>query len=301
MTGQLLKGVSHESYHQDDLPGSPHFSRGVAVRLLNQSPLHAWQAHPKLGAAPEEVEEDPQKQARKEMGALIHLLLLGGGQRVALCDYKDWRTDASKADRQKARSNGLLPVLKVKHEHAKEVCRQIEKRLESLGIILAEHETEVTALWDFDPGDLLPPIPSKGRLDMLMLARGEIHDLKIVDAINLKSFEWGIKPYGLDIQASMYTNAVETVHKEIAGRVSFDFLLCERLPPYDVAIVPLAPSKMSLGETRARRAAGIWRRCLASGKWGGFGRCAPVEAKEFELRDEMDASYGGDPDFMKGD
>lgn len=283
MTAELLKGVSHAEYHSDELPGSPRFSRSIAVRLLQQSPLHAWSSHPKLGGQPvEEPEEDAQVQARMDTGSLLHMLLLGAGVQVAVIDgFNDWRKDAAKALREEARANGLLPVLAGKYSAAQVTAKAIRESLRKYGIHLEAFEAEATALWKS------AGVASKARMDLLSLGLGEVGDLKIVDRINLRAFEASVERYGLDIQAASYTEAIETCHPAIAGRVSFEFLLVERLPPHDVAIVPLSPALVDLGAQKWRRARGIWARCLESGVWPGFGRVEPIEAKPWQLEQEL--------------
>lgn len=279
---QLLRGVSHQEYHQDLLPGAPRLSRSIAVRLLQQSPLHAWAAHPKLGGqAVEEPEEDAQLQARLDTGSLLHMLLLGSGVQVAVVEADSWRTNAAKDAREEARSNGLLPVLAGKYNAAQATAKAIRESLHRYGVHPEAYEPEATALWDSGF------VPSKARMDLLALGLGEVADLKIVDRISLRAFEAGVDRYGLDIQAAAYTEAVETCHPAIAGRVSFEFLLVERLPPHDVAIVPLSPSLIDLGAQKWRRARSIWARCLESGVWPGFGRVEPIEAKPWQLEAEL--------------
>lgn len=282
MTAQLLKGVTHAQYHQDDLPGSPRFSRSIAVQLLQQSPLHAWSSHPKLGGQPiEEPEEDAQVQARMDTGSLLHMLLLGAGVEVAVVDADSWRTNAAKNAREEARANGLLPVLAGKYYAAQVTAKAIRESLRRYGVHLEAYEAEATALWESGG------VASRARMDLLNLGLGEVADLKVVDRINLRAFEASVERYGLDIQAASYTEAVETCHPAIAGRVSFEFLLVERLPPHDVAIVTLSPALVDLGGQKWRRARSTWARCLESGVWPGFGRVEPIEARPWQLEAEL--------------
>ncbi len=294
MEAKLLKGVDHDAYHRDQIPGSPRFSRTAALRIL-KSPLACWAWHPSLGGGVPEDEEETTEAVRS--GSLIHALLLGAGPRIALCDYKDWRTDRAKADRALAQQNGLLPVLKHKHEAAMKDVRAIRERLHGLGVELDAYEPEATALWESDG------ISCKARKDLVAIAQGHIVDLKVVDSINPQAFERSVAPYGLDIQQHVYTEALEAVHPALAGRVRFDFAVCERRPPYDVMLVSLAPTFVSLGELRWKRALKTWRRCLKSGEWPGIGRVAPINAKEWALTEELavTTSQAGEPAFMKGD
>lgn len=301
---QLLRGVDHASYHQDLFEGPPRFSRSIAVRLLQQSPLHAHAAHPRLGGqAVEELEEDEDAvpgEAPKpwvERGGLLHGLLLGHGADIVevyihgdkkkgedpalLYPAPSFATKESREIRDAARAAGKLPVIPAKLAAAKVSAMAIRASLARYGIHLEAYEPEATALWDSEG------VASKARTDLLLLARGELLDFKVVDRINIRAFEAGVERYGLDIQASAYVEAVEACHPPLAGRVSLEFVLVERLPPYDVAVVPLSPALVDLGGQKWRRARGIWRQCLESGVWPGFGRQEPIQPKPWQLEAEL--------------
>jgi hypothetical protein len=294
MPAQLLKGVSHTDYIKDDLPGSPRFSRSAAKDIL-QSPLICYSRHPKLGNAPEDDEEEDEKEDRKS-GSIYHELLLGGGLGLAVCDYKDFRTDAAKADKALALKNGLVPIVRAKYEAALVHARAMRKRLEEEGIVLAEFETEVTGLWDHGE------TPCKTRLDALKLGEGRIVDLKCVKSVSLKSFDNRIPVDRLEIQAFTQIAAVEAAHPAIAGRIKHDFAIIQHVPPYDVMIASLHPTNLSLGEMRWNRALKLWRRCLASGNWPGIGRVPDIEAREWQLTEELaiTTTASGDPAWSKG-
>lgn len=159
MAAEILRGVSHADYHADNLPGAPHFSRSVAVTLLQRSPLHAWHQHPMLGAKAEEGSDT------SDHGSLFHHLLLGTGPEIAVApdDYPDWR--GKRADfRDEARERGAVPVLAPAYEEAERVADELRWRIQDAGIPLEECEREVTLLWsEGDPLVVAPqprPAPS---------------------------------------------------------------------------------------------------------------------------------------------
>lgn len=314
MSGQLLKGVSHDDYHSDALPGSPRLSRSIAVKLLSQSPLHAWQAHPKLGGAPaegEDEEEDESKKKRLAMGSLLHSLLLGSGQPITeiyihgdrkkgqvdtqLYPASNFKTAEARELRDKARQIGRLPVIPHVLEEARVTASAIRSSLLKYGVELHAYETEATCLWDSNG------VACKARMDGVMLAAGEVLDVKVQDRINLRSFEYGVPAYGLHIQAGAYLEGLETVHPAIAGRTKFRFLLCERFQPYDVAIVQLAPAYLDLGLREWHRARDIWAPCLESDIWPGFGVQAPIEPRPYQLEADFSKSLeaAGEPAWAK--
>ena len=287
---ELLRGVSHSAYHADQLPGSPRFSRSVAVTLLQQSPLHAYAAHPALGGA---AADEPTESMEK--GALVHQLLLGGGLEIARVEFPDWRTKAAQAEREEARERGALPVLAHLLDEAAEAARALSGRLLGHDVILGDpFDAEVTALWDSEG------VRCKARFD-LYPGGCWIGDLKVQRNLNVRAFEWGLSKLGLEIQAHAYQAALAAVHPELEGRTSFEWLLVERKPPYDVAIIPAGRSLVSLGESKWKRALKLWRECLASGVWPGTGRREAIEARPYELEDEMVAAVhsAGEPEWMK--
>lgn len=287
MSGQLLAGIPHERYHQDDLPGAPHFSRGTAVRILSQSPLRAYHDHPRLGGST--LEEEPTEALDK--GSIIHALLLGSGADYVIADprFADWRKKEAQAFRDEARAAGKIPLLNHIAAELVEAAKRIAERLQSEGIAvgfdssrIGNLATELTALWDDDG------TPCKGRLDLYR--PGWIGDLKVQRNLAVSQFEFTVKRHGLDIQSFGYTSAIEHIHPELAGRMAFEWIVVERKPPYDVCLIPAGPTILSLGESRWKRALAIWRECLASGKWPGLGRIAPLEARPYDLEVEFTAA-----------
>lgn len=294
MTAQLLKGVSHQEYHSDSLPGAPRLSRSIAVKLLDQSPFHAYAAHPLLGGAVEESDEETEERAS---GSLIHELLLGGGLGIAVCPYDSWRTNASKDARDEALSNGLLPVLEPKYHAGQKTVGLIRKRVAELDIDLATFEPEITALWESGG------VACKSRSDLLSLGLGKLLDIKITTKINEGAFDRSIRAYGLDIQAVAYAEGVAAAHPELAGRIDLEFLVCERKPPYDVMVKGLSPAWLSIGETRWARAKKVWKECLASSHWPGWGIRPPAEPRPWDLQEEFTAGLhsAGEPGWVKGE
>lgn len=300
MSAQLLAGVPHADYHLDRIEGhpGPHFSRSVAVRILHQSPLHAYQAHPLLGG-----QSDDEPSDLMDKGALIHSMILGTGPEIVpvyvhankakigpTVPALDWRKDEAQEIRDAARAAGMLPVLPHIFEECSVAAAAIRTRLLDFEIVVGEpREAEVTALWH-ESGPLGEIAPCKARLD-LYPGGNWIGDLKVQRNLNVSSFEWSVKKLGLDIQSAMYLRAIYAKHQEIAGRGVFEWILVERKPPYDIALIPASESILSLGDKRTDRALRTWRECLASGRWPGTGRLPALQARPYDLEQEMMAEY----------
>lgn len=330
----LAEGVPHSEYHADAFfDGPPALSRSVACRLLNESPLHAWASHPRLGGCAKADDT-----AASDMGSLIHGLLLGEAAEVAICTIpardskgklreaspaygleaalraslltpemipaRDWKTQDAQQFKEKARLEGKLPVLLHDYTAAMAIVDPLRNQLDEVTEgAFSEAAKEVTALWE--SGGVL----CKARMDALHLGRGLIIDLKFLANAHPVAFGRSMVRYGYDLQRASYLEAVGTCHPELAGRMDFQFLLIEVDPHSKVPVrlgdrfvissPVLAGSKKGLGEARWSRAKALWKRCLDSGSWPAY-EAAPIEAAPWELTEELNAGLaaGGDPSWM---
>lgn len=281
----LLDDIDAKNYH-GDIWGSrerPTFSRSMAVKLLNRSPKAAFAAHPKLGGHIGDEDDEPEEEATEdrsedaEHGSIYHELLLGGGKQFVVLAHENFRTKAARAERDAALAEGLIPVAEPKWQGIRHVADRMRESLVAAGINLAECRREVTALWESE-NEHEPrsgaPIRCKARLDGLddNYSVVIIRDLKVCKYISKRGFLRGMEYYGHDIQAASYVEAVEAAWPKMAGRIRFEFLLIEKKPPYDVAIIPADKIMLAMGLMKWRIAKLQWAQCLATGKWPGMGR-----------------------------
>lgn len=310
MPAEILTGVSHADYHADRLPGSPRFSRSCAVTILQRSPLHAWHEHPALGGQREGDSTDA-----ADHGSLVHELMLGGGQDLVpvrihhdkaklgpLVDAEDFRTLEAQGIRDAARAVGKIPVLPRKLEAAKEAATCLRARMAVVGIPLADCQKELTILWDERLADGRE-VKCKARIDLLHGASGWVWDLKFpargTPGTHQRAMLWN----GGVLQALVYQRAVGAAWPELAGRVDFAVLWCESWgPAYDVAVIPVSPSQLSLAEMQWARALRLWANALETGTWQGYGTLAPMEAPPYALESELAAAYAAnaEPEWVSG-
>src|SRR5712675_710479 len=100
--------ISDEIY-QTDCCDAPSLSSSIAKILVNDTPLHAWMAHPKLNPAFEREEKEI-----FDLGTVAHALLLQGEHIAEIIGAPDWRTKDAQMLRDDARSRGKIPIL-MKH------------------------------------------------------------------------------------------------------------------------------------------------------------------------------------------
>lgn len=250
--------VSEADYHADPCP-EPSLSASVAKELLDRSPLHAWQIHPKLGARGR-----PATPAM-DHGTLVHELLLGRGPGIVAVEARDWRTKVAKEAREKARELGKTPVLERQHRRALAAVRVIRERMSDLGIELAG-ESEVTAIWQEQTASGL--IWARSRYDHLDGAI--VYDLKTITIASKGACERQIITMGYDVQGAAYVRGLTKLRPDLDGWARFKLVFVETEPPYGVNVGGLDGVFREYGERRWAEACERWAAALRSGRWHGY-------------------------------
>lgn len=253
-------------------------SKSTASILVNKSPRHAIQR--KRREVPDETSDE------MDQGTIVHALMLGASnKRIVELDFPDFRTKAARTARDETTARGDVPVLKHKADVISGYARKLKLECERLGFPF-DGESEVGIEWSefTSTGD---EVTCWGALDHLVVTRGVIYDLKIVESAHPRAMQRHLLAYGGDIQATAYTRAVEAYYPHLAGRTRFVFLACE-LYSGIVQPVELGGGMRRLGEMKWRRAIETWARCLREDVWPGYTTgIATVDAPEWAIEDEM--------------
>jgi hypothetical protein len=273
-----------EEYHRPT--GPPRLSQSLAHTIISRSPMHARRMLDREG---------DRDTASKDQGSIVHALLLGKGKgHVILTDpdgvpFKDRRTKAARETEAKARAAGLVPVLQHEAAPMLALATKIRDRLWEDFAIELDGESERAIHWT-ERAAVGTPVPCRGMLDHWHFERRTIYDLKIVKSAHPTACRRHVIEYGCDIQRAAYVRAVEQVHPELAGRVSFVLLFGE-VGTGAVTPVHLRGEMAQIGALKWQRAIDTWARCLAADRWPAYVR-EPVtfyEAKPWERDDEMGA------------
>ncbi len=268
--GFKLIEMPAEEYYADPCE-APSLTQSTAHTLLTKSPLHAWMGHPKLGGFSREATED------MDRGTILHDLLLCDGPtgRVELLFHDDYRTKDARADRDRAKAAGRMPVLAADMDNYVATANGIREQIERMGIsLVGQPEGVVTWIETADDGtDVLCRL----RMDLWQpesLEGPTILDLKTTTCAHPNDCVKSMLKYGGDIQRAAYTSAIEHTFPELAGRVRFMNLFAEISRPYLVTPILHSGTMKSLGQMKWRRAINLWAECLKRGKeqehWPGY-------------------------------
>jgi hypothetical protein len=274
--------VTQDEYFADPCE-IPSLSQSLAHTLITETPLHAWNTHPRFGA-----QRGASTKATDD-GQLIHKLLLGKGTVIDLIAANDFRTKAAQEARDASIAKGRLPILEYRFAEAQATAEILKGKLLELGIEL-NGMSEVAIEWD-EPGEF-GPVRCRCMMDHVFFDRGKIYDIKKIRSAHPKTCGKHAVEYGYDIQHTAYTNAFTALHPEFAGRVDFVFLFLELDAPHVITPARLDGTLRELGDQRWNRAVTTWERCLRKNHWPAYvNSIVSIEAPPWAITQEMGDQY----------
>lgn len=266
-----IHAIDADAYQNDNIGhDTPSLSASIAKILINQSPLHAWHAHPRLN--PNVVREEKEM---FDLGTVAHALLLQGMNVAHIIQAKtkegetvsDWRTKAAQDERDKARAAGKIPIL-LKHwdritAMVDAARTQLDAHKQARDVFTEVGKAEQTLVWTDDHG-----VICKARLDWLRNDYTRIGDYKSTgSSVNPEAMARFAVSQHWDIQAAFYRRGVQ----KITGKdPDFLFIAQEDSQPHALTVVGMAPSFNWYGEKRVQAAIDLWAKCLEKDDWPGY-------------------------------
>jgi hypothetical protein len=256
VTAKLLN-ISAKDYHANAFSPVPCYSNSIGKIIINQSPRHAWAAHPLLN--PEYEAKDSSK---FDLGTAAHASLLEGLDICEVCDFPDWRTNDAKAARDAARAAGKIPLLKKDYPALAKMYDAAQEAIHNCadlsGLRLEDGKPEQT-IYVVD-GDT----HIKMRLDWLSDQCDVILDYKSTEVQSPRAWMRTLANSGYDMQGALYSQGVEA----LTGKPpKFIFLVQETNPPYAAYFVGLSGEYQALGLQKTLVALGLWKDCMRTGFW----------------------------------
>lgn len=252
--------VSEEIYHADKIGEAITLSNSIARTIIQQSPQHAWYAHPRLNPHYRSAESD-----RFDLGTACHSLLLEQSDaKIVYIDHDDYRTNAAKELRDMARAKGLTPILR-KYENAmKDMVSQAVLKIKNseLNGIFQNGKPEQTIIWQ--DGEAW----CRARLDWLRTDNKVILDYKTTESAEPEACVRKIAAMGYDMQASFYKRGLVACGG--SEDAVFVFLFQEITAPYACCLVGLSNTFIEIADQKVNDAIEIWTDCMKNGKWPSY-------------------------------
>lgn len=264
----------------------PELSSSIAKVIVQQSPLHAWTVHPKLGRAPSDDEDEGEEsssadnQAKKELllGQAIHKVALGHGAEIHYVNPMDhvgpkggvpkgWTNASIKARRDEILSTGGIPLLTKYRQGVNHCAANLRTAVEDwMCCGIEECLREVVICWE-EKGFWRKAMIDIARHDLTRL--GDLKTTRI--SIAPESAARHLYAESMEIQAAFYTRGCDAVDPDNMGRRQFAFFFGEQAAPYQAsAPILMSEGGMELGRIQVARAINLWDSCLETGHWPGY-------------------------------
>lgn len=266
-----FREMDEREYHADPAP-APSFSASLGKVILDQSPLHAYLAHPRLGGAVREPT------AAMEFGTLVHKLILGEGTSIVSVNADNWKTAAAREQRNAAREAGKLAVLTSDLDEAAKMQAAFVKQYPADHVALFNKgDSERVLIVDQPNHKTSKPdarVYARGMLDRVWVDRtnntARIWDIKTTADASPDAIERTIYEQHYDMQMMCYEWLLGIACPELTGRITTQLIFIETSGPHCVVPVELDGMFRQIGRSKLGRAWDTWCECCASGIWPGY-------------------------------
>lgn len=265
--------LPEESYHADPAPGFS-LSAGLIKVLLNESPRHAYMAHPKLNP-----NKEPDNRAIFDIGKAAHSLILRDPKDFAVIDPKDypaesngnipdgWGNKAIRAARDNAYSSGKIPLLLNQWKNVNAMIKSAREQLaehECTTAFSASSKSEITLVWLEENG-----VYCRCRIDSMSHVMGNFYDYKTTDqSANPDSISRMAFGLSWDIISAFYSRGIGKLFN--IENPNYRFVVQEKSAPYCLSVIAMEPSAQALGERKVEAAIKLWGECLKNNSWPGY-------------------------------
>ena len=264
----IFYDMDSEVYFADPCP-TPSLTQSVAKILIEQSPLHARQAHPRL-AEPVDGDEDTAEKydKAKAIGNAAHAIMLKRGKKIAIIDVPNFTSKAAKEAKQQALIDGAEPVLQKHHAIAERMVLAANGQLSQIAgceRAFRDGSGEVVAA-NVEDGLWL-----RTMIDWITPDLREVWDLKST-GMSASPYATGklMSSAGWHVQAAMIERILNVVDPDGAGRRKYRFVCQENDEPFALTVNEIGEAALTIGRKQIDYAINVWRICMNTGEWPAY-------------------------------
>ena len=192
----------------------------------------------------------PQPQGRFiDLGQLVHMLILGGSDNFAICEFDDFRTKAARDWRDEQLETGKNIVTKDMFKSAETIIKNIENHPyyhRYLSNDQIKHELEMTAKTS-------DGVSLKGKADAIEVGKDHIVITDIKTTAQFDKFEKAVFSKHYDLQAAVYSLIASSFLGISTNFVNYYFCVVETVEPYRVQYFHSSLEFLEAGESKLRK------------------------------------------------
>ena len=267
--------LSDEAYLADPVV-EPSLNATVAKAIVGLSPRHGWAIHPRLGGAPDDIDDSTVPQ---DVGHAVHQMFLHGQSRIAVLNVPDFRTNRAKELRDSAIAEGKIPLKADRYDAVMHVVNRLEEFRLRTGAFTAGRPEQTLiwrdgAQWGRCKVDWLPNEPEASLWDLKTVTGRATPDTWARSAFN----------FGYDIQSAYYPRGCECVRGEPPDGMKF--CVVETSAPYGIKVFEFSPAAMDDANAEVSDAIATWARCRETAVWPSYSDDVEwIDAPPWKMKD----------------
>jgi len=247
----IYPDIPMDDYVRDPCP-EPSASGSALATILNRTPLHAWNEHPRLNPHWSQKYE-----TAFDVGSVAHAMYLEGDEDAVeiVAGFGDWRTKAARDLREEVRAAGKIPLL----EHQFEQCKRVAEASERVfPIDRTNRRIEHTCAIDDGGWYRCRPDAFDEHI---------VGSYKTTTNANPDTFGRLALNLGYHVQAYGELTALE----RLTGRNrDYLWIVQEIDPPYATSFVELDGAFLALAKAEWDLAFKVWCQCLRDKLWPSY-------------------------------
>lgn len=267
----IFYDMSADDYFADPAPdGFPSLTQSLCKTLIEQSPLHAKMAHPRLAPPVSDNDETVEKYDKaKAIGNAAHSIMLGRGKKIKIIDRDNFMSKVAKEEKKAALDAGTEPVLGKHWDIAVAMVNAGRAQLDRIEgcehAFVGEHYSEVV-IANLEDGQWL-----RSMLDFITVDLREIWDYK-TSGMSASPYNTGklMASAGWHLQAAMHGRILDAIDPDGAGRRKYRYVCQENESPFALTVNEIGESALTIGRKQIDYAISAWRRCIETGAWPAY-------------------------------
>lgn len=254
--------MPEDEYHADPVPVGSLSASGAKSLLPPNSCPAIFDHNRRNGSTPSRA---------MELGSAAHAVVLGIGQPMAVVKAKAWTTNAAKEAAEKARAEGMIPVLEKEHAGIIGMADALRRHPTASALLTPGAGKPEQSLFTIDPET---GVWLRSRLDWLNAPNADgvtyIVDYKTCNSASPAAISKAVYDYGYYMQAPFYCDRVAQLGLSPGADPVFLFIFQEKKAPYLITVVQLKPDAMEWGRLAVRKAIDVYRRCTEADHWPSY-------------------------------
>jgi len=264
----IFRDFDSETYFADPAP-EPSFTQSLAKILIEQSPLHAYQAHPRLNVPTADEDDEVEKYDKaKAIGNAAHAIMIRRGKKLAIIDAPNFKTKAAQTDKQAALISGAEPILRKHYNTAQEMAQSAGEQLRRIPgceKAFTDGDGEVV-IANCEDGLWL-----RSMVDWITPDIREVWDLK-TSGMSASPYATGkqMASAGWHMQAAMHERILDALDPAGAGRRRFFYVCQENSEPFALTVNEIGEAALTIGRKQIDYAIKMWAHCLTKNVWPSY-------------------------------